>query len=90
MLETQSQVLNSTIVEKVLIENTSRDGRDRVQQALFIKDSELGLTGDCRLSPGRNPPLTYLFLHLPPSPGLLNRASARALLSTKNQASSPS
>lgn len=43
-MQPQSQVLNSTIVEKVIIENTSRDRRDCVQQALFIKDSELDLT----------------------------------------------
>lgn len=51
MLETQSQVLNSTIVEKVLIENTSKDGRDHVQQALFIKDSELDLTWGLQAEP---------------------------------------
>ena len=39
-MQPQSQVLNSTIVGKVIIE----DRRDCVQQALFIKDSELDLT----------------------------------------------
>lgn len=51
MLETQSQVLNSTIVEKIIIENTSKDGRDCVQQALFIKDSDLDLTWGLQAEP---------------------------------------